>query len=86
MSELMDKAVDDLNPGTSQFSVLVYLSFRGPSQPIEIADETGIPSGTVRPALRNLLDKGYVTQLDDGSYKSRIVFVDVISHLYSYKT
>jgi len=83
MSDLIEKAVGDLNPETSQFSVLIYLAFRGASQPIGIADETGIPSGTVRPSLRSLLDKGYVTQLEDGSYKSKIAFVDVVSNLYS---
>ncbi|MFP3951601.1 MAG: helix-turn-helix domain-containing protein [Candidatus Bathyarchaeia archaeon] len=82
-SELIEKAVRDLNPETSLFSVLIYLAFRGPSQPIDIADDTGIPSGTVRPSLRSLLDKGYVDQLEDGSYKSKIAFVDVISHLYA---
>jgi DNA-binding MarR family transcriptional regulator len=81
--ELIAKIVEDLNPETSQFNVLTYLAFKGASQPIDIADDTGIPSGTVRPALRALLDKKYVTQLGDGSYKSNVAFTDIISHLYS---
>ena len=51
-----EQALEDVSPKTSQFKVLVYLSFRGASQPTDISDQTGIPAGTVRPALRTLLD------------------------------
>jgi len=80
---LIEKAVQDLSPGTSQFKVLCFLAFRGASQPSAISDETSIPAGTVRPALRSLLEKGYVRQQEDGTYRSMISFTDVISHLYS---
>jgi DNA-binding IclR family transcriptional regulator len=73
----------DLSPKTSQFKVLVFLSFRGTSLPSEISKETKIPAGTVRPALRTLLEKGYVKQKADGSYFSLVPFPEIVSHLYS---
>lgn len=83
MSELLEKALGDLSPRTSQFKVLIYLAFKGPASPSQIAEETGISPGTVRPALRALLLKKYLTQLRDGSYQSKIAFTDIISDLYS---
>jgi DNA-binding MarR family transcriptional regulator len=83
MSKLLEKALEDLSPHTSQFKVLTYLAFKGPASPSQIAEETGISPGTVRPALRALLLKKYLTQLRDGSYQSRIAFTDIISDLYS---
>ncbi|MGQ9679172.1 MAG: helix-turn-helix domain-containing protein [Candidatus Bathyarchaeia archaeon] len=79
----MGKAISELSVDTNIFKILTYLSFRGGSLPSQISDETGIPSGTVRPALRALLSKGYITQLADGSYKSNIPFIDIISDLYT---
>jgi DNA-binding MarR family transcriptional regulator len=78
-----DKIVNDLSPSTSLFKTLVYLSFKGASQPSDVASETGIKAGTVRPSLRALLDKGYVKQKKDGSYYSIVPFTDIISHFYS---
>ncbi len=71
------------SPKTSQFKVLTYLAFKGPSQPSEISADIGIPAGTVRPALRTLLDKGYAVQFENGSYSSLVPFTDIVSHLYS---
>lgn len=82
MSELLDRAIDELSPGTSQFKVLIYLAFKGPSSPSQISEETGISPGTVRPALRALLSKKYVTQRMDGAYQSKIAFTDMISDIY----
>ena len=82
MPSLLDKALKDLSPGTSQFKVLVYLAFKGPASPIQISEETGISPGTVRPALRALLLKKYLTQGQDGSYQSKIMFTDLISDLF----
>ncbi len=78
-----EKILGDVSPTTSQFKVLVYLSFKGAAQPSDISNETGIAAGTVRPALRTLLDKGYVKQQDDGSYHSLVPFTEIVSHLYS---
>jgi DNA-binding MarR family transcriptional regulator len=78
-----DNIVGDLSPSTSQFKTLVYLSFKGASQPSEVSTETGIKAGTVRPALRTLLDKGYVNQNKDESYYSIVPFTEIVSHFYS---
>jgi DNA-binding MarR family transcriptional regulator len=82
MNDILERALDDLTPGTSQFKVLTYLAFKGPSTPSLVSEETGIAPGTVRPALRALLSKRYVTQLRDGSYQSKISFTDIISDIY----
>ena len=83
MADLLERAIRDLSPTTSRFKVLVYLAFKGPSLPGQIADETGIPRGTVRPALRFLLGKKFVVQQRDGAYRSKIAFTDIISDLYA---
>ena len=85
MGDLLERAVEDLSPRTCPFKVLVYLAFRGAGQPSEISDGTGIPAGTVRPALRALLERGYVIQLEDGAYRSNITFTDIISDLIARK-
>ena len=83
MFELIEKATQELKPETAQFKVLTYLSFRGASLPGTISEDTGIASGTVRPVLRSLLDKGYVKQMDDGTYRSYIPFTDFISYVFT---
>lgn len=75
--------LENVSPKTSQFKVLTYLAFKGETQPADISTDTGIPAGTVRPALRTLLDKGYAIQSENGSYKSLVPFTDIVSHLYS---
>ena len=77
------EVLKNVSPKTSQFKVLTYLAFKGASQPAEISTDTGIPAGTVRPALRTLLDKGYALQHENGSYSSLVPFTDIVSHLYS---
>ena len=84
MANMIEEVVENMKPSTSQFNVLVYLAFKGPSLPVEISDEIGIPPGTVRPALRSLLEKEYITQLEDGSYKSKVPFTEIIANLYSF--
>ncbi len=78
-----EEVLKNISPKTSQFKVLTYLAFKGPSQPSEISADIGIPAGTVRPALRTLLDKGYAVQFENGSYSSLVPFTDIVSHLYS---
>jgi len=80
-----EKILEELSPNTSQFKILVYLSFKGPNQPTTISNDINIPTGTVRPALRALLEKGYVKQKSDRSYYSLVPFTEIISHLYSVK-
>ncbi len=76
------EVLKNVSPKTSQFKVLTYLAFKGASQPAEISTDTGIPAGTVRPALRTLLDKGYAEQHENGGYSSLVPFTDIVSHLY----
>ncbi len=83
MSELIERATQELKPDTAQFKVLTYLAFRGPSLPSAISDETAIAPGTVRPVLRSLLDKGYVKQQEDGTYRSSIPFTDFVSYVFN---
>ncbi len=83
MTDLLEEVLKDVSPTTVQFKVLTYLAFRGQSSPVDISEETQISPGSVRPALRTLLDKGYVEQLDDGSYRSLVPFTEIVSHLYS---
>jgi DNA-binding MarR family transcriptional regulator len=85
MVEPIEKAMQELKPDTAQFKVLTYLAFRGPSPPSSISSETGIAPGTVRPALRSLLDKKYVKQQEDGTYKSSIPFTDFVSYVFAKK-
>lgn len=86
MENLLDKAIKELSTDTSTFKILTYLSFKGACLPGQIADETGIPSGTVRPALRTLLGKGFVVQQEDGTYRSKVAFTDIVSDLYTRRT
>lgn len=85
MVELIDKATQELKPDTAQFKVLAFLAFRGACLPGAISEETGIAPGTVRPALRSLLDKKYVRQQEDGTYRSAIPFTDFVSYIFSKK-
>ncbi|RJS87110.1 ArsR family transcriptional regulator [Candidatus Bathyarchaeota archaeon] len=82
---ILDKALEELSPRTSLFKIFLHLSLRGAMPPSQIAEETGISPGTVRPALRTLLKRGYVTQREDGSYEAveHLPLVEVLSHLYS---
>ena len=77
------KAVEDLSPPGRPFKVLVYLTFKGASQPREVSEGMGLSPGAVRPALRLLQGKGYVIRLEDGSYRSNVPFTDIISDLYA---
>jgi len=82
MEKLWNEALKRLSPDTSLFKVLVYLSFKGKSKPAEIAEGTQLPAGTVRPALRSLLEMGLADQEEDGSYLSKISFTEMISDIY----
>ena len=79
------EVLKNVSPKTSQFKVLTYLAFKGASQPAKISTDTGIRAGTVRRALRTLLDKGYAVQhaRARGGYSSLVPFTDIVSYLYS---
>ncbi|MCD6480223.1 helix-turn-helix transcriptional regulator [Candidatus Bathyarchaeota archaeon] len=82
---ILDRALEELSPTTSLFKIFLHLSLRGAMSPSQIAEETGISPGTVRPALRTLLRRGFVTQREDGSYAAveQLPLVEVLSHLYA---
>ena len=83
MTKLWEKVLKELNPKSSQFKVLIYLAFEGPAGPSQIAEETGISPGTIRPALRALLSKKYVTQERDRTYKSKVPLTDIVSDIFT---
>ena len=78
-------AFSRLDPTTNIFKVFVYLAFSDePKTPKDIATATKISPGTVRPALRSLLeDYNLVDQLPDGKYVSKVSLADIISDIYS---
>ena len=83
MEKLWEEVVKQIDPRTNLFKVLVYLAFsKEPRKPAEISKGTGIPPGTIRPALRSLLKTGFVGQEPDGSYKSKIFFTEIISNIF----
>ena len=83
MKDLIERLVEDISPTTSIFRIFIYLAFKGATKPIEIVEETDIPAGTVYPALRELLENGFITQLDSGAYQSNIDFTYLLSELFS---
>lgn len=85
VESILDKALEELSPTTSLFKIFLHLSYRGAMTPSQIAEETGISPGTVRPALRTLLKRGYVNQREDGSYEAveDLTLVDIFSHIYA---
>jgi DNA-binding IclR family transcriptional regulator len=82
MEKLWSETLKRLSPDTSLFKVLIYLSFKGKSKPSEIVEGTQLPAGTVRPALRSLLEMGLATQDEDGSYLSKVSFTEIMSDVY----
>jgi len=82
MEKFWSEALKRLSPDTSLFKVLVYLSFKGKSKPAEIAEGTQLPAGTVRPALRSLLEMGLASQDEGGSYLSKVSFTEIMSDVY----
>jgi len=84
-ASILDRALEELSSTTSLFKIFLHLSIRGAMSPSQIAEETGIPPRTVRPALRTLLRRGYVKKREDGSYEAveRLTLVEVLSHIYT---
>ena len=83
MKKLWEQVIKQLDPETNVFKVLVYLAFsKQPCKPAEVAKGTGIPPGTIRPALRSLLKMGFVDQEPDRSYKSKISFTEIITDIF----
>ena len=83
MKKLWERVTKQLDPETNAFKVLVYLAFtKEACKPADVAKGTGIPPGTIRPALRSLLKMGFVGQEPDRSYKSKISFTEIITDIF----
>ncbi len=70
-----------LDPKTSAFKVLVYLTFKDrPMKPLEITKGLGINGSTVRARLAELRKKGLVESVSDG-YISQVTSYDILMKL-----
>lgn len=71
----------DLDPKTSAFKVMVYLTFKDrPMKPMEIARGLGENGSTVRARLAELRKNGLVESVSDG-YVSRVTSYDILMKL-----
>ena len=70
-----------LDPKTSAFKVLVYLTFKDrPMKPLEITKGLGVNGSTVRARLAELKKNGLVESLVDG-YVSLVTSYDILMKL-----
>jgi len=70
-----------LDPKTSAFKVLVYLTFKDrPMKPLEVTKGLGINGSTVRARLAELKKNGLVESLTDG-YVSQVTSYDILMKL-----
>ena len=71
----------ELDPKTSAFKVLVYLTFKDrPMKPLEITKGLGVNGSTVRARLAELKTKGLVKSVPDG-YISQVTSYDILMKL-----
>lgn len=71
----------DLDPKTSAFKVLVYLTFKDkPLKPLEITKGSGEKGSTVRARLAELKKFGLVDNTSDG-YVSKVTTYDILMKL-----
>jgi len=74
--------LDDLDPETSAFKILVHLTFRGqPLKPIDISRELGENNSSVRARLAELKRDGLVDSRGDG-YVALTTTYDILMKLY----
>ena len=70
-----------LDPKTSAFKVLVYLTFKDrPMKPLEITKGLGVNGSTVRARLAELKKNGLVESGSDG-YLSQVTSYDILMKL-----
>jgi len=70
-----------LDPKTSAFKVLVYLTFKDrPMKPLEITKGLGANGSTVRARLAELKKNGLVENVSDG-YLSQVTSYDILMKL-----
>lgn len=75
--------MEDISSTTSIFRILIFLSLKGATKPIEIVEETDIPVGREYPALREFFESVFIAQLNSGAYQSNIDFTHIISELFN---
>jgi len=74
--------LDELDPETSAFKILVHLTFQGqPMKPIDISRELGENSSSVRARLAELKRDGLVDSTGDG-YVALTTTYDILMKLY----
>lgn len=78
----MEKALKELDPETSAFKILVYLTFKDtPMKPITIARALGENSSSVRARLAELKQKELVENTGEG-YVASTTSYDVLMKLF----
>ena len=78
----MESKLAEIDPSTSAFKILVYLTFKDhPMKPIDIAKGLGENGSTVRARLAELNKRGLVDNTNDG-YISLLTTYDVLMKLY----
>ena len=78
----MEQKLADIDPSTSAFKILVYLTFKDhPMKPIDIAKGLGENGSTVRARLAELNKTGLVDNTNDG-YVSLITTYDILMKLH----
>lgn len=71
----------EMDPKTSAFKVLVYLTFKDrPLKPLEITKGLGVKGSTVRARLAELKKHGLVENNSDG-YLSKVSTYDILMKL-----
>jgi len=74
-------SLTQLDPKTSAFKVLVYLTFKDrPMKPLEITKGLGVNGSTVRARLAELKKKGLVESVSEG-YVSNVTSYDILMKL-----
>ena len=78
----MESKLAEIDPSTSAFKILVYLTFKDkPMKPIEISKGLGENGSTVRARLAELNKRGLVDNTNDG-YISNLTSYDILMKLY----
>ena len=78
----MESKLAEIDPSTSAFKILVYLTFKDrPMKPIEIAKGLGENGSTVRARLAELTKRGLVENTNDG-YITQITSYDILMRLF----
>ena len=78
----MESKLAQLDPSTSAFKILVYLTFKDkPMKPIDIAKGLGENGSTVRARLAELNKRGLVENTNDG-YITSLTSYDILMRLF----